>query len=175
MSRPLEGLPGDEAGTRAPASGRVLLLASATGTGPLRAALAALPPGSATVIYRAAGPADEDFRRELHAAATACGARAYYLPAAGPADPGPLAPALIPVLRRRDVHVCGPPGPAAAAVAALRGAGIPAHRVTVTAPWPGIPGRAAPLRLLKRRGVALPPDRRHAGPVRGPAPGSREA
>jgi ferredoxin-NADP reductase len=115
----------------------VLLLASAIGTGPLRAVLAALRPGSATIIYRAAGPADEDFRRELHAAASARGARAYYLPDTGPADPGPLVPpqvrALIPVLGRRDVYVCGPSGLAAAAFTALRRAGIPGHRITVAA------------------------------------------
>jgi ferredoxin-NADP reductase len=123
--------------TGAAVSGGVLLLASATGIGPLRAVLAALRPGSATIIYRAAGPADEDFRRALHAAAAAGGARAYYLPDTGAADRGPLAPprvrALIPVLRRQDVHVYGPRRVAAAAVTALRGAGIPADRIAVTA------------------------------------------
>lgn len=82
------GLPGKEV---AVAPGRVLLLVSATGTGPVRAVLAALPPGTVTVIYRAAGPADEDLRASLHATAAARSARAYYLPGSGPPDPGPLA------------------------------------------------------------------------------------
>jgi len=117
--------------------GRLLLLVSATGTGPLRAVLAALPHNSVTIIYRDDRPADAGLRDDLHAAAQARGARAYYLPVSGQADPGPLsAPgvrALIPVLRRHVACVCGPPELTAAAVAALRLAGGPGQRIAVAA------------------------------------------
>jgi ferredoxin-NADP reductase len=124
------------AATVAPA-GRLLLLVSATGTGPLRAVLAALPHGSVTIIYRHDCPADVGLRDDLHAAAQARGARAYYLPGTGQPDPGPLSPpgvrALIPVLRQHDACVCGPPELAAAAVVALRLAGVPGQRIAVAA------------------------------------------
>lgn len=112
----------------------MLLLASATETGPLRAVLASLPPGAVTIIYQA-DPGGADVRRDLHAAAGARGARAYYLPGNGEPDPGPLSPpqvqALIPVLRAHDVYVSGPPGLAAATVTALRAAGISRRRICV--------------------------------------------
>ncbi len=119
-------------------AGRLLVLASTTGAGPLRAVLAAVLSGSVTVIYRDGGPADPGLCRDLEDAAAGRGARVYYLPSAGPATLGPLSPprvlALIPVVRRHDAWVCGPPGLAGAAVAALRGAGVPAHRIAVASP-----------------------------------------
>lgn len=122
----------------APGTGRLLLLASATGAGPLRAMLAALPAGTVTIIYRSAGPADPALSRELHAIAESRGARAYYLPGGGPAAPGPLSPphvrALIPVLSRHAACLCGPPVLTAAAAAALTAAGIPPHKISRTAP-----------------------------------------
>jgi NAD(P)H-flavin reductase len=119
-------------------NGQVLVLASTGGADPLRAVLEALPSGTVTIIYRTAAPAEVGLRDELHALAAAYGTRAYYLPASGPTDPGPLAApqlrARIPVLRRHDVHVCGPPAPAAAAARALRAAGIPSHRISRVLP-----------------------------------------
>ena len=118
---------------RPPGAGRLLLLASAIGTGPLRAVLAALPAGTVTVIYRSAGPTDPAMDGELRVIAEARGARAYYLPGSGPAEPGPLSPPrvrdLIPVLRRYAACLCGPPSLTATAAAALTAAGIPPHRI----------------------------------------------
>jgi NAD(P)H-flavin reductase len=120
------------------AAGRLLVLASATGTGPLRSVLTALPPGCVTIIYRMYGTADPGLCQDLEDAVSARGGRAYYLPSGGQVASGPLSPphvlALIPVLRRHDACVCGPPELAGAAFAALRGAGVPAHRIAVTSP-----------------------------------------
>jgi ferredoxin-NADP reductase len=114
------------------------VLASGTGTGPLRAVLASVPPGRVTIIYRDPGPADLRLCGDLEDMAAARGGRAYYLPSAGQAVPGPLSPprvmARIPVLRRHDAWVCGPPELADAACAALRAAGVPAHRIAVASP-----------------------------------------
>jgi ferredoxin-NADP reductase len=128
------GLPGS--GPVPPDQGRVMLLASATGTGPLRAVLAALPDGTVTVIYRTAAPADARLKDELHALAAANVGRVYYLPGDGSADAGPLARAagLIPVPRRHDVYLSGPASLAAAAVRALCAAGIAPDRIRRSIP-----------------------------------------
>jgi ferredoxin-NADP reductase len=114
---------------------RVLLVAGGIGITPLRALFETLPagPGELTLLYRAHRPADLAFRSELDAIAAARGATVHYLP--GPRGSrsdvfaaGTL-PALVPGLREHDVYVCGPPGMTAAAIAALRAAGVPRRHI----------------------------------------------
>lgn len=113
---------------------RMLMLARGTGTGPLRAVLGALPPGTVTLIYHAPHPRGLLSAGELGAIAAARGARAYHVTdPGGRPETGPLsAPrlrGLFPAVACHDVYLCGPPEMTAAAVAALRQAGIPRGRI----------------------------------------------
>jgi predicted ferric reductase len=115
-------------------SGRgVLLLAGGVGITPLRAMFATLP-GRVTLIYRASSEQEIMFRDELDAIAAARGATVYYLVGSRAEIGGdPLSPkmlrSLVPGLDRDEVYVCGPPGMTAAAVEALRAAGVPRRRI----------------------------------------------
>ncbi|MFG2285486.1 ferric reductase-like transmembrane domain-containing protein [Streptomyces sp. NPDC048595] len=114
---------------------KVLLLAGGVGITPMRALFETLPggPGDLTLLYRAGDAGQLVLRQELEAIAAARGATLHYLlgPSDGPYDP--LAPralrGLVPDLPEHDVYLCGPPGMARAAVAALEKAGVPASRV----------------------------------------------
>jgi len=115
-------------------SGRAaVLVAGGVGITPLRAIFATLP-GPVTLIYRASRAQDVVFREELDAIAAARGATVHYL--IGPRDGfggDPLSPrslrTLVPGLDEQDAYVCGPPGMTAAAVRALRAAGVPRARI----------------------------------------------
>jgi ferredoxin-NADP reductase len=115
-------------------SGRgMLLLAGGVGITPLRAMFATLP-GRVTLIYRASSEQEIVFRDELDAIAAARGATVYYLVGSRAEIGGdPLSPrmlrSLVPGLDRDEVYVCGPPGMTAAAVEALRAAGVPRRRI----------------------------------------------
>ena len=114
---------------------RMLMLARGTGIGPLRVVLGALPPGTVTLIYHAPHPRGLVSAGELGAVAAARGARAYHVtdpggrPEAGPLS-APRLRGLFPVVACHDIYLCGPPEMTAAAVAALRQAGIPRGRIS---------------------------------------------
>ncbi|MBV9094138.1 MAG: ferredoxin reductase family protein [Streptosporangiaceae bacterium] len=119
------------AGT-APA-GSTLLLAGGVGITPLRALFSTLP-GQVTLIYRASSEQDLVFRDELDQIAAARGAVVYYLVGSRAQLGGdPLSPrmlrSLVPGLDTYEVYVCGPAGMTAAAVAALRAAGVPGRQL----------------------------------------------
>ncbi|MFC0597972.1 ferredoxin reductase family protein [Streptomyces palmae] len=113
-------------------TGKALLLAGGVGITPLRALFETLP-GEVTLIYRAHRPQDLVLREEIDAIAAARGARVHYTVG----EPGPHSipltaralRRLVPDLAERDVFLCGPPGMTAAALRALRGAGVPRGRV----------------------------------------------
>ncbi|MEU9883960.1 ferredoxin reductase family protein [Sphaerisporangium sp. NPDC051011] len=111
---------------------RVLMIAGGVGITPIRALFETVP-GEVTLLYRASGPQDVVFAGELSAIAAARGATVRYLvgPRARTGDPftAEALTALVPGLRDHDVYLCGPPGMTAAAVAALRRAGVPRRRV----------------------------------------------
>jgi predicted ferric reductase len=115
-------------------SGRgVLLLAGGLGITPLRAIFATLP-GPVTLIYRASRQQDVVFRDELDAIAAARGATVHYLIGSrAELRTDPLSPrslrSLVPGLDQQDAYVCGPAGMTAAAVRALRAAGVPRSRI----------------------------------------------
>lgn len=110
---------------------KVLLIAGGAGITPLRALFETLPAGTGdlTLIYRANGPDDVVFGRELDQIAAARGARVHYLLGVHTRlrhDPlsAPALTALVPELRRHDVYLCGPAGMTTAAKAGLRAAGV---------------------------------------------------
>ncbi|MFE8977729.1 ferric reductase-like transmembrane domain-containing protein [Streptomyces cyaneofuscatus] len=114
---------------------KVLLLAGGVGITPMRTLFETLPggPGDLTLLYRA-GHADQLlFRGELEAIAAARQARLHYLLGPSGAAFDPLAPqalrALLPDLAEHDVFLCGPPGMADAATAALVRAGVPPENI----------------------------------------------
>jgi ferredoxin-NADP reductase len=115
-------------------SGRgVVLLAGGVGITPLRAMFATLP-GPVTLIYRASTPQDVVFADELEAIAAARGATVHYVIGSRAELGGdPLSPrtlrSLAPGLAEQDVYVCGPDGMAAAAITALRAAGVPKRSI----------------------------------------------
>ncbi|MFL4909834.1 ferric reductase-like transmembrane domain-containing protein [Streptomyces sp. MMS24-I2-30] len=111
---------------------KVLLLGGGVGITPLRALFESLP-GEVTLIYRARRPEDLALWQELDAIAVRRGATAHYVvdePAeySSPLTAGGLA-ALVPDVAEHDVYLCGPPGMAAAAISALRAAGVPRRRI----------------------------------------------
>ncbi|NKZ08045.1 ferredoxin reductase family protein [Actinomadura latina] len=121
-----EGPYGGFTGAR-PHHDRALLLAGGVGVTPLRTLFETLP-GDVTLIYLARRPEDLALRRELDAVAAARGARVHYfvdepseysLPLTGRA-----LRSVVPDVRHRDVYLCGPPGMTAAALRALRQAGV---------------------------------------------------
>ncbi|MDT7570791.1 MAG: hypothetical protein QOE05_965, partial [Actinomycetota bacterium] len=118
----------------------VTALAAGIGITPLRALLEELSyrPGEATLVYRASSPNEFLFRDEIDALARARGIDVFYvagprrldrpswLPrsATGVADSAGLLQ-LAPRIADSDVFICGPDEWMAAAVAAVRGAGVP--------------------------------------------------
>jgi ferredoxin-NADP reductase len=112
-----------------------LLVAGGVGITPLRAMMAALT-GPVILVYRAASWQDVALRAELDALAGAGGAVVHYVIGRRSELGGdPLtADALrrvAPGLDAMEAYVCGPPGMTAAAVAALRAAGVRRRRVHV--------------------------------------------
>jgi predicted ferric reductase len=116
---------------------RVLLIAGGVGITPIRAMFAALPKRMSEgiiLIYRASHPRDIVFRRELDAIAADRGATVHYV--IGSREElgyDPLSSASlqrnVPGLHRYEAYICGPPGMTGAAVASLRAAGTPRHRI----------------------------------------------
>ncbi|MET9584222.1 ferric reductase-like transmembrane domain-containing protein [Streptomyces sp. NPDC006539] len=114
---------------------KVLLIAGGVGITPMRALFETLPggPGDITLLYRANNAAQLVLREELEAIARTRQAGLHYL--LGPSDASfdPLAPQalrnLLPDLAEYDVYLCGPPGMADAATAALTRAGVPAEHI----------------------------------------------
>ncbi len=111
---------------------RTLLLAGGVGITPLRTLFETLP-GEVVLVYFARGPEHLALRRELDDIAAARGARVHYAVGAPGGQAPPLTTealtALVPGLASHDAFVCGPPGMTAAAVRALRGAGVPRRRI----------------------------------------------
>jgi ferredoxin-NADP reductase/DMSO/TMAO reductase YedYZ heme-binding membrane subunit len=116
---------------------RVLLIAGGVGITPIRALFAALStqmPDAITLLYRASHPRDVVFSRELNAIATDQGASVHYVIGSRKRlGYDPLAARelqnRIPGLHRYEAYVCGPTGMTEAAIASLRDAGIPRHRI----------------------------------------------
>jgi ferredoxin-NADP reductase len=112
-----------------------LLVAGGVGITPLRAMMAALT-GTVILIYRAASWQDVALRAELDTIAAEGGAVVHYVIGSRSALGGDPLTAdalrrLAPGLDAMEAYVCGPPGMTAAAVAALRAAGVPRRRVHV--------------------------------------------
>jgi ferredoxin-NADP reductase len=117
-------------GSGASSAGGAVLVAGGVGITPLRALFATLP-GPVTLIYRASSWQDVVFKDELDAIARTRGGTVHYL--IGSREEceltGQLLADLAPGLRRRDVYLCGPNGMIAAAVMALREAGVSRRRI----------------------------------------------
>ncbi|MEU8828145.1 ferric reductase-like transmembrane domain-containing protein [Streptomyces sp. NPDC048636] len=111
---------------------RTVLLAGGVGITPLRTLFETLP-GEVVLVYFARSLEHLALRRELDDIAAARGARVHYAVGAPGGQPPPLTTealtALVPELEAHDVFVCGPPGMTAAAIRALRGAGVPRRRI----------------------------------------------
>ncbi|MGD3109621.1 ferredoxin reductase family protein [Streptomyces sp. YGL11-2] len=113
-------------------SAKVLLLGGGVGITPLRTLFETLP-GEVTLIYRARRPEDLALRAELDAIAAARGTAVHYFVDEPVAYSAPLTAralkSLVPDLAAHEVYLCGPPGMTSAARRALRGAGVPQHRI----------------------------------------------
>lgn len=111
---------------------QVLLLAGGVGITPLRALFETLP-GQVTLVYRARAADGLVLRDELDAIAARRRATVHYVVDEPAGYSSPLTArglsALVPDLAAHDVYLCGPPGMARAAIAALRAAGVPARRI----------------------------------------------
>jgi predicted ferric reductase len=111
----------------------VLLLAGGVGITPLRALFESIPlaPGQdLLLLYRARRREDVVFREELDRLAEERRARVVYL--LGDSRDhlsSATLQRLVPHLTQRDVFMCGPPGMASAARAALTEAGLPAEQL----------------------------------------------
>ncbi|MGP3983838.1 ferredoxin reductase family protein [Streptomyces sp. KR80] len=114
---------------------KVLLLAGGVGITPMRALFETLPggPGDITLLYRAGTADDLVLREELEQIAMTRQAGLHYLLGRSDAAYDPLAPQalreLIPDVAEHDVYLCGPPGMADAATAALIRVGVPESRI----------------------------------------------
>ena len=117
---------------------RVLLVAGGIGITPLRALLEELPSsrGSLTLLYRASGPEDVVFRREIDELASLRGATVHYLVGrrgtpempTDPLDPRALR-RLVPDINDRDIYVCGPAGMMSRTLSSLRRLRIPDKQI----------------------------------------------
>jgi ferredoxin-NADP reductase/DMSO/TMAO reductase YedYZ heme-binding membrane subunit len=115
---------------------KVLLIAGGVGITPLRALFETIPArrGDLTLIYRASQAADVVFRGELEQLALQRAAALHIVTGrrrelgGDPLTSSALL-ANVPDLRRHDVYVCGPGGMTAAAIASLRGAGVPRRHI----------------------------------------------
>jgi len=116
----------------------VLLVAGGIGITPLRALLEELPAsrGNLTLVYRASGPEDIVFKREIDELASLRGATVHYLVGRrgsnempdDPLDPRALR-RLVPDINDRDIYVCGPTGMMTRVLASLRRLSIPAGQI----------------------------------------------
>ncbi|MFC9931434.1 ferric reductase-like transmembrane domain-containing protein [Streptomyces sp. NPDC127190] len=115
--------------------GKVLLLAGGAGITPLRALFETLPaaPGDLTLLYRARTSEELALSAELEAIADERGARLRYVVNGPDGRRTPITARLlrhvVPDVDRHDVYLCGPPGLAEEAYAALREAGVPHRRI----------------------------------------------
>jgi len=117
---------------------RVLLVAGGIGITPLRALLEELPAarGNLTLVYRASGPEDVVFRREIDELASLRGATVHYLVGrrgspempSDPLDPRALR-RLVPDINDRDIYVCGPMGMMDRVLSSLRRLRIPEAQI----------------------------------------------
>ena len=112
-----------------------LLVAGGVGITPLRAMMAALT-GPVILVYRASSWRDVALRAELDAIAAERGDVVHYVIGSRSELGGdPLTAEafrrVAPGLDAMEAYVCGPPGMTAAAVEALRAAGLPRRRVHV--------------------------------------------
>ncbi len=117
---------------------RVLLVAGGIGITPLRALLEELPAsrGNLTLVYRASGPEDVVFKREIDELASLRGATVHYLVGrrgsrempSDPLDPRSLRK-LVPDIQSRDIYVCGPTGMMTRTLSSLRWLRIPANQI----------------------------------------------
>ena len=112
-----------------------LLVAGGVGITPLRSMMAALT-GPVILVYRASSWRDVALRAELDAIAAERGAVVHYVIGSRSELGGdPLTAEafrrVAPGLDAMEAYVCGPPGMIAAAVEALRAAGLPRRRVHV--------------------------------------------
>jgi predicted ferric reductase len=117
---------------------RVLLVAGGIGITPLRALLEELPAarGNLTLLYRASGPDDVVFRREMDELASLRGATVHYLVGrrgtaempTDPLDPGALR-RLVPDIHDRDIYVCGPAGMTTRILSSLRRLRVPDSQI----------------------------------------------
>ncbi len=117
---------------------RVLLVAGGIGITPLRALLEELPAsrGNLTLVYRASGPDEVIFKRELDELASLRGATVHYLVGrrgsrempSDPLDPRALR-RLVPDIGDRDIYVCGPTGMMTRVLTGLRWLRIPDKQI----------------------------------------------
>jgi predicted ferric reductase len=117
---------------------RVLLVAGGIGITPLRALLEELPAsrGNLTLVYRASGPEDVVFKREIDELASLRGATVHYLVGrrgsnempTDPLDPRALR-RLVPDINDRDVYVCGPTGMMTRTLSSLRRLRVPDKQI----------------------------------------------
>jgi ferredoxin-NADP reductase len=113
----------------------VLLIAGGVGITPMRALFETLEPGGGrvTLIYRASSRQDVVFGGELQHIARQRGAEIIWLVGRSSDSVNQMTAdnlrRLVPDVRQRDVYLCASPRLAASVRTALRGAGLPAHRL----------------------------------------------
>jgi predicted ferric reductase len=117
---------------------RVLLVAGGIGITPLRALLEELPAsrGNLTLVYRASGPEDVVFKREIDELASIRGATVHYLVGRRGSPEMPIDPLdpralrrLVPDINDRDIFICGPAGMMTRVLSSLRRLRVPDAQV----------------------------------------------